>query len=311
MKKQILDSKNRQLVMAALLITILGAGCAKTREASFPEGAGENVFEAALFTKGDVGVVTAAEEQSLDKPSRILRPGQQASKVHVREARAPEALRPMFKGLDIAGRGEKSYSIRFKLDRQFVTAFRVVEDPAELSEQDLELVQVGSVGEKLLPIFQYRIQGYGRVVRSRNDLGEETSTLRLKPTEWKDATHVQVSTLPEDRILVAAPAESRPSASLFARSSTGRSFRRESLSPSSTFVSRAAPASMRSSTEASFSSRKLSRWKMLPSPLRSASRSPHRIVECPPPGTSRVAARICGRRFPFRTAFRFRVTGFP
>ena len=205
MKKQILDSKNRQLVMAALLITILGAGCAKTREASFPEGAGENVFEAALFTKGDVGVVTAAEEQSLDKPSRILRPGQQASKVHVREARAPEALRPMFKGLDIAGRGEKSYSIRFKLDRQFVTAFRVVEDPAELSEQDLELVQVGSVGEKLLPIFQYRIQGYGRVVRSRNDLGEETSTLRLKPTEWKDATHVQVSTLPEDRILVAAP----------------------------------------------------------------------------------------------------------
>jgi hypothetical protein len=218
MMKSILSTKKQYAALAVLMISVLGSGCAKTREASFPEGTGENIFETALFTKSEMSVETAPEQQAqTTKPGRILRPGQQASKVLIRDARTPEGLRSMFKALEIVAKGEKQYPVKFKVDRQFVTAFRVVEDLAELSVQEQELVQKGASGENLLALFQYRVQGYGRVVRAKNDLGEETSTLRLKPTEWKEATHVQVSTLPEDRIAV-APASREQAERIFVRS---------------------------------------------------------------------------------------------
>jgi hypothetical protein len=217
MNNSMISKKKQYAAMAALLVAVLGSGCAKTRDAKFPEGAGENIFETTLFSKSDVSVETAAEQKLLDSGSlRKLRPAQLSSRVQIREARAPEALRSMFKSLEIVAAGEKSYPIKFKVDRQFVTAFRVVDDANELSVQEQELLQKGAKGESLMPLFQYRVQGYGRVVRSKNDLGEETTTLRMKPTEWKDATHVQVSTLPEDRIPV-APASREQADRIFVR----------------------------------------------------------------------------------------------
>ncbi len=218
MKQSILSTKKQYAAMAALLVTILGSGCAKVREATFPDGSGENILETKLFSKSDVVVITAPE-QRLVRPdsSHKLKPVEHVSQVMVREARAPEALRSMFKSLELTGMGEKSYEIKFKVDRHFVTAYRLVDSIEELSVQEQDLLERGEKGEQLLPVFQYRVQAYGKVVRSKNDLGEETSTLRLKQTEWKQATHVQVSTLPEDRIPV-APASREQAERIFVRS---------------------------------------------------------------------------------------------
>ncbi|MBU6375393.1 MAG: zinc-dependent metalloprotease [Bdellovibrionales bacterium] len=218
MMKRIFDLNRRCLPILAFTMAIFAVGCTKVREAKFPEGAGENIFEISLFTKSDLSLQTDSDASlsQFSKPMRKLRVSQQQSKVQVRDVRAPEALRSMFKGLEISAVSNKTYPVQFKLDRQILTAYRVVDDLSELSIQERELVEKSSAAKNILPLFQYRVQGYGRVVRAVNDLGEETSTLRMKPTEWKEATHVQISTLPEDRILV-APANQDQAERVFVR----------------------------------------------------------------------------------------------
>lgn len=191
-------------VFAAILIaSFTAAGCTQIREARFPEGAGENIFERALFTSSSMSLSTDAAPKRIQKHSRKVRASQQADAVTVRQVAAPESIRSMFKALEIAAAGEKQYAVKFRLDRQFLTSYRVVGSADELSIQDLQLATKVSESEYWAPLFQYRIQAYGQVVRAKNDLGEDTSTLRLRPSEWKDATHIQVSTLPEDRLAVA------------------------------------------------------------------------------------------------------------
>ena len=231
MKKAGLGSKRRYALAFSLLFVVFVSGCAKVRDAKFPEGVGENIFETSLFTKSDMNLQTDSESGMglFSKTSRKLRLSQQQGKVQVRDVRAPEAIRPMFKDLEISAHADKSYPIRFKIDRQFLTAYRVVENAAELSIQERELVEKSAAGASLLPLFQYRLQGYGRVVRAINDLGEETSTLRLKPTEWKEATHIQVSTLPEDRILVAPSSQDQADRVFVRQELDGQVFSRSEL----------------------------------------------------------------------------------
>lgn len=197
-------TRQQYSAFAAILIASFAAtGCTQIREAKFPEGAGENIFERTLFTSSAMSLATDAAPKRIQKHSRKVRASEQSESVTVREVAAPEAIRSMFKSLEIAAAGEKQYALKFRLDRQFLTSYRVVKSAEELSIQDLQLAAKVSESEYWVPLFQYRIQAYGQVVRAKNDLGEDTSTLRLKPSEWKDATHIQVSTLPEDRVAVA------------------------------------------------------------------------------------------------------------
>lgn len=191
-------------VAAVLVMASMGVvGCTQTREASFPDGAGENIFEKSLFESAQISVETDSETETLAVGKLSL--ASQARGKRVRSVQAPESLKSMFKGLELQGKSESKYGVRFQLDRGLLTAFKAVREASELSVQEQQISAKSASGELLVPVFQYRIQAYGQVVRAKNDLGEQTSTLRLQPTEWKVATHIQVSTLPEDRIGVAAP----------------------------------------------------------------------------------------------------------
>ncbi|MEN9723433.1 MAG: hypothetical protein RJB38_1419 [Pseudomonadota bacterium] len=217
----LISSLFRKPFVVLLLVSATGAGCAKVRTPSFPNGSGENIFEVALFSKTDMSLETEtrvdrASDSAKESRARKLRPVLYASKTQVRAAKAPAGLQPMFKELEISGMGEKTYGLRFRVNRKFVTAFRVVEQVEELSPPEQELIQRSATGEALLPLFQYPVKSYGRVVRAKNDLGEETSTLELKATSWSEATHVQLSTLLEDRVAV-APAEIEQGERIFSK----------------------------------------------------------------------------------------------
>jgi hypothetical protein len=194
------------LAVSALLIA---SGCTRIREARFPEGAGDNLFEVSLFADSLVSVETAAAPRKDQQYKHRFKSVQQLDLLAVERVEGPKALRSMFKGLELPARAEARYSVRFALDRQFLTAFRVVDASEELSVEDRQLAlsvpKALGAPELWVPIFQYRVREYGKVVRSRNELGEETSTLRLKATEWAQASHVRISNLPEDRIPVSAP----------------------------------------------------------------------------------------------------------
>ncbi|NDD92348.1 hypothetical protein EBZ37_09710 [bacterium] len=61
MKKAGLGSKRRYALAFSLLLVVFVSGCAKVRDAKFPEGVGENIFETSLFTKSDMNLQTDSE----------------------------------------------------------------------------------------------------------------------------------------------------------------------------------------------------------------------------------------------------------
>lgn len=143
----------------------------------------------------------------------------------------PDGLQFMFKHLLVAGQSGKTYPVTFSVDRKAITAYKVVTNASELSAlekeyallkdevaldtklqkttdrearkalvgqlQKLSNARIKAKAENkdavlLVPIFQYKIASYGVLERTKNDLGEKTSTLQLKKTDWEQATHIKI-----------------------------------------------------------------------------------------------------------------------
>jgi hypothetical protein len=194
---QLLLNQTTRLTAAALLSAVLGTGCAKIRMPSFGDGQGEGIFERSALEASLVQLETSSRgiERSLRES---LRSGAEADAVDITEVEAPENLRPMFRDLRISGRRNARYRAHLKLDRKFLTVSKIAPTD-ELSSQERQLSVRHGNAESLVPLFQVPVRAYGQVVRVKNDLGEETSQLRLKPTDWSEATHVQISTQASDR----------------------------------------------------------------------------------------------------------------
>ncbi|MFP5518517.1 MAG: zinc-dependent metalloprotease [Bdellovibrionia bacterium] len=153
-----------------------------------------------------------------------------SGKVQVKSANVPKRLKYMFKNLQVSGPKSQKFPITFGVDRKNVTAYKVVRDFNQLSLlerqfakakeevqltyqisrskdmnarrstiatlkklQDQNLSQQNRNQIYLVPIFKYAVQGYGILERTKNELKEETSTLRLRPTDWEVATHITIS----------------------------------------------------------------------------------------------------------------------
>lgn len=156
------------------------------------------------------------------------------------EANVPSRMKFMFNEMPLMNLQNREFKITFSVDREFVTAYKVTGDIEQLTmlekvlaktskeiklAQDLskasssqvnalnaskttlaterENIKAGRVkGSLLIPLFKYKIQSYGTVVKAKNELKEETSRLELKSTEWSQATHVQISAQTDSREMV-------------------------------------------------------------------------------------------------------------
>jgi hypothetical protein len=240
-----------QALTSLIVTAIFVSGCSKKRDAALPEDAQESVFAISEF--GDLQIENNKNSLNTDTEQKSLTLSE-ASKatsekglVAVTRVDAPQRLRFMFKGLEIQAKVNQSYPLTFSVDRQFVTAYKIVSDPTELSILEKQLAvtkdevalqkqiqrtkdnskiksllsnlreaQKAKVEELnkrntkvLVPLFKYRVANYGVLQRIKNELKEETSSLRLKNTEWSEATHVQISINSSDRLLVGLDASSK------------------------------------------------------------------------------------------------------
>lgn len=234
------------LVALALFVT----GCTKTRDAALPEDAQESNFSISevdsLQTDSSLAVTTdeRLSNLSLGESSKATA---EKGVVAVTEVQVPSRLKFMFKGLEMTGQAGRSYPITLSVDKQFVTAYKVVNDASELSILEKQLAQVKdevllqkqlqktkdnaevktllaklkqaraqkatALAKKgsniLVPLFKFKVNGYGVLQRVKNELKEETSTLRLKTTDWSEATHFTMSVNPSDRVPVGLDPASR------------------------------------------------------------------------------------------------------
>jgi hypothetical protein len=156
------------------------------------------------------------------------------------EVNVPSRMKFMFNDMPLMNLQNRQFKITFSVDREFVTAYKVTGEVDKLTmlekvlaktskevklAQDLskasssqvnalnaskttlaaerESIKAGRIkGSLLVPLFKYKIQSYGTVVKAKNELKEETSRLELKTTEWAQATHIQVSPQTDSREMV-------------------------------------------------------------------------------------------------------------
>ena len=226
--------KNSILFAAKLALALLiVSGCTKSRRAELPEDQQAGIFAISEF--GETTSNSSFNAEISTASAHLL-----ASDVSV-----PARMKFMFSNLPLLQQDSKKFKITFSVDREFVTAYKVADKVSELSTlekaiattmkevqliaragqattgqmqqlqadtaqalADKELVKSGAKeGALLVPLFKYSVESYGVVVRSKNEMKEETSTLELKSSEWKDATHIKLSAQTDARKVVGMSVE--------------------------------------------------------------------------------------------------------
>lgn len=156
------------------------------------------------------------------------------------DALVPTRLKFMFQDLPLSRQSTAQFEVTFSVDKEYITAYKISKNSAELSVmeksiaftarelqlaarssrhsgaqaqafdndrrsavQEKESIKAGrAVGTLLVPLFKYKIETYGTLTRTKNDLKEETSRLELQRTEWKEATHIQISPRTDSRQVI-------------------------------------------------------------------------------------------------------------
>lgn len=118
------------------------------------------------------------------------------NEVSIKDANTPESVKAAILRTAILGEAGKKYPVIFRLEGRdtnaFVTMYRIVQEDEKLSSLEQQLMR--TEGEfKLLPALKIKVARAGILKKTKNDLGEETSTLNLYDTALNDATHVQLS----------------------------------------------------------------------------------------------------------------------
>ncbi|UOF01095.1 zinc-dependent metalloprotease [Bdellovibrio reynosensis] len=242
-------SQYAKAFMALVALTLFVSGCTKKRDASLSESEEETIFAISEF--GQLNLDNSSQKVQTDERLTELSLGEaskataEKGMVAVTDVEVPKRLKFMFKGLQITGQANRSYPVVFSVDKKYVTAYKIVSDTTELSILEKELavsknevqlqkqLQKTSDNKKvksllaslkearaqkqakkqalLVPIFKYSVKDFGTLNRTKNQLGEETSSLRLKSSEWAEATHIQISNTSTDRLAVGVDPKTRGS----------------------------------------------------------------------------------------------------
>lgn len=257
MERLIMNIKNTvklSKIVTLTLSTVLSfTACTKKRAAELPESQKESIFAISEFGQLDDGgsqfnLKTSEELSKLGLTEKNIAINENG-RVGIAEVNVPKRIKYMFLGLEISGSTNKSYPVTFSVDRQYVTAYKIVKDVSELTVIEKQLAKTKEIldlkrqlqlsndvknnkillskivnSEKmkdglilnnnsgvsfLVPIFKYKIESYGKLQKVKNELKEDTSTLELKSSEWAQATHVQLNTHSTGRLDVGLSTENK------------------------------------------------------------------------------------------------------
>jgi hypothetical protein len=153
------------------------------------------------------------------------------------EVSVPERMKFMFNEMPLMNMQTRQFEIVFTVDREYVTVYKVAPDVKQLTVlektiattskelkniNEIEKAAPGQMkgltetqtslrsekmairsGQKagvlLVPLFKYKIEAYCVIERQKNERKENTARLQLKSSEWKDATHIQLSDKTDNR----------------------------------------------------------------------------------------------------------------
>lgn len=184
--------------------------------------------------------ITSTTQESLTNSSVQALNLDSQVRLFAHEVNVPSRMKFMFDNLPLTNLQNREFKIVFSVDKEYITSYKIISDVQSLSvleksiastAKELQLMtQAGKVnagqakslsneqrqaiiekeaiksgkqaGALLVPLFKYRISGYGTVVRAKNDLKEETARLELKSSEWKDATHVTLEAKTDSRLVI-------------------------------------------------------------------------------------------------------------
>ncbi|MBC7369976.1 MAG: zinc-dependent metalloprotease [Bdellovibrionaceae bacterium] len=236
MKQQTYSSK---AVLTMLALSLFVTSCTKSRDAELPEDAQETMF-AISEIETDTATVKTDDQMSQLSLGDSAKATAEKGIVALSEVNVPARLKFMFRGLEISGAANRNYPIALSVDRQFVTAYKIVSDPSELTAIEKGLVEVKEEvslqkqlqktsdqaqskklmaallkiraskinllaqksGTLMVPIFKYKVAAFGVLQKTKNEYKEETSVLRLRPTDWAEASHIQIAIKAADRLPV-------------------------------------------------------------------------------------------------------------
>lgn len=242
---------SQKLPYSKALVTVLAfamfaVGCTKSRDAELPYEMQKSVFAISEFgetqtenTQYSVATDDSVSQLSLGNASKATA---EKGVVALDTVKVPSRLKYMFSGLEITGLTDHTYPITFSVDKQFVTAYKIVNNPDELTILEKQLAQVqdevvlqkqlqknddrakakallaslqkardskvqllsqkSGAGALLIPLFKYKIAKFGVLQKQKNKLNEDTSTLDLTETDWSQATHIVLNTTKEGRLPV-------------------------------------------------------------------------------------------------------------
>jgi hypothetical protein len=164
-----------------------------------------------------------------------------AQRVSINDAEVPSEIKFMFDNLPLVTHVQRDFKVTFSIDLKHITVYKIVDSVVELTtfergitvtarEAELisnlsrsteaniasTLVNQLSVQKKarqdilngkkdgalLVPLFKFKIDSYGVVERSKNELKEDTSVLKLKETEWSTATHIKIRANSDARLVI-------------------------------------------------------------------------------------------------------------
>lgn len=236
------------LILSTVSAAVLAA-CTKKRDAALPDSEQPTLFAISEFgtvdaEKASFSVASVGERKELGfrESALAVKGGGALAAIDTQALNVPGRLKYMFNGLDLQGEPGQKVQIVFGVTRSSVTAYKVVRDLRSLSivERNLarpaaalraetqlartndsrvrqkltaEIASLGrastATGTFVVPLFRYKIEGYGVLEARKNENRESTSVLELKPTDFPAATHVRISNDPAAKEPVACAAEEK------------------------------------------------------------------------------------------------------
>lgn len=235
MKKQLngLVGNTVKWIAAMLLIS----ACTKTRNAELPEDDQPNIFAISeIPTTSESSPYSAKLSQALIQSSDDNLKALDLNggyKLSASDVNVPARLGFMFENLPVSSKTTSQFKITFSIDRDHVTAYKVaaakdldvLEKSLAVSAQEVQLLSQNNKtanltsllkqaesqklevknGKKegllLVPLFRYKIEEYGILERTKNELKESTAVLSLKKSNWSNATHIKISAKIDSRIV--------------------------------------------------------------------------------------------------------------
>jgi hypothetical protein len=180
-------------LLSSLLIL---SSCSKEREATLSDEDQENIFQMVDYRDKEFAVSLSSDQHIED-----LKSGETIKKFAIEEVKAEDQVKKLFHNFYVEGEAGAKITIllQLKSDGRLVAFKKVTADElAQLSkfEQSLAISQ-DQDALSLVELFSYKIDRFGTLERSKNDLGEQTHRLVLKESSFEKASHFQANFLNE------------------------------------------------------------------------------------------------------------------